>query len=85
MKFKAKLRRIGNSLGVLIPRDVITDRQLGEVITLEVITKQGDVITERQESIYKKPEKGKDVYTGENNMEWCQKHKGSRKGTCGCS
>ena len=64
MKFKAKLRRIGNSLGVLIPRDVITDRQ---------------------ESIYKKPEKGKDVYTGENNMEWCQKHKGSRKGTCGCS
>jgi len=36
MIFKAKLRKIGNSLGVLIPRDVIT-KEVGDVITLEVL------------------------------------------------
>ena len=39
MTFKAKLRKIGNSIGVLIPRQVITDYEIGEDIELEVITK----------------------------------------------
>ena len=38
MTFKAKLRKIGNSTGVLIPKQVITDYQLGDDIVLEVIT-----------------------------------------------
>lgn len=38
MKFKAKLRKIGNSQGVYIPKNVITSFKIGEVIELEVIT-----------------------------------------------
>jgi len=38
-QFKAKLRKIGNSQGVLIPYKVITDYKEGDEITLEVITK----------------------------------------------
>jgi len=41
MKIRTKLRKIGNSYGVLIPKDVITNYQLGEEIELDVITKQG--------------------------------------------
>ena len=44
--FKAKLRRIGNSQGVYIPSNVITEYEIGEEITLEVITnKPKEVIT----------------------------------------
>jgi len=43
MTFKSKLRRIGNSVGVIIPRDVITLYRLGDEIELEVITKQGEL------------------------------------------
>ena len=45
MKFKAKIRRIGNSLGVLIPFKVITSYKEGDEIELDVITKGNDVIT----------------------------------------
>ena len=38
MTFKAKLRKIGNSTGVLIPKQIITDYKLGDEIVLEVIT-----------------------------------------------
>jgi antitoxin component of MazEF toxin-antitoxin module len=41
-QFKAKLRRIGNSLGVIIPKDVIT-LKAGDVITLGIV--DDDVIT----------------------------------------
>lgn len=45
MAFKAKLRKIGNSLGVLIPKDVITGQGVGDEIELNVIT-EGKVITD---------------------------------------
>lgn len=38
MKIKAKLRKIGNSVGVLLPREVITGIKLGEEVELDVIT-----------------------------------------------
>jgi antitoxin component of MazEF toxin-antitoxin module len=47
MKFKSKLRKIGNSLGIIIPKDVITyieDKNevniitAGDYVCLEVIT-----------------------------------------------
>ena len=44
MTFKAKLRRIGNSYGVITPKAVITDYKLGDVITIEI--KEKEVITE---------------------------------------
>lgn len=48
MPFKAKLRKIGNSVGVILPRDVITCYNVGDEIELNVITKDSstaDVIT----------------------------------------
>jgi antitoxin component of MazEF toxin-antitoxin module len=41
---KAKLRKIGNSIGVIFPKDVIIGFKVGDVITLNVIT-DDDVIT----------------------------------------
>ncbi len=45
MKLKAKLRRIGNSMGIILPANVITGYIKGDEITLDVITKDTDVIT----------------------------------------
>lgn len=64
MRIKAKLRRIGNSTGVILPKEVITGRLLGEVIELDVITepkKEADVITGSEQKVitqfeHKKPE-----------------------------
>lgn len=49
MPFKAKLRKIGNSVGVILPKDVITCYNVGDEIELNVITttpEGHDVITE---------------------------------------
>jgi len=40
MIFKAKLRKIGNSIGVLLPKNEISGYNIGDFIDLEVITKQ---------------------------------------------
>ena len=74
MTFKAKLRRIGNSQGVYIPTKVITGYEMGDFITLEVITPQG-VISDRQGRVITDvPDK---VITPEKsfNMEMCTKHR----------
>lgn len=42
--FKAKLRRIGNSQGVYIPKKVITGYNMGDVITLSLLLELGDII-----------------------------------------
>ena len=82
-RFKAKLRKIGNSQGIYIPLKVITNYSLGEEIEVEVITKENkkkenvpNVITSKQEVITSKPKRNKKI-------EWCRKH-GSWKITCGC-
>ena len=49
--FKAKLRKIGNSFGVIIPLEVITSIKAGDVITLDVITLEEDVITRKHNVI----------------------------------
>jgi antitoxin component of MazEF toxin-antitoxin module len=71
MKFQIKLRRIGNSIGVYIPKDVITNYKIGDVITLYT----EDVITNIKEV---------PIPTKIFNSEMCTKHTGSMKGTCGC-
>ena len=45
MNIKAKLRRIGNSMGVILPANVITGYNKGDEITLDVITKDAEVTT----------------------------------------
>ena len=42
MQFKTKLRKIGNSWGVIVPKNVITSNKLGDEITLNVITLGGN-------------------------------------------
>ena len=87
MRFKAKLRRIGNSQGIYIPLKVITGYSLGEEIELEVIT-QGEetkgeaskVITQEKKVITPK----KVIASNSSRYELCPKHPGSMKVTCGC-
>ena len=45
MIIKAKLRRIGNSMGVILPAHVITGLEKGDSIEIDVITNSADVIT----------------------------------------
>ena len=52
-QFKAKLRKIGNSLGIIIPRNVITNYKEGDDIELNVITKED----KEQKVITSKPDK----------------------------
>ncbi len=79
-RFKAKLRRIGNSFGVLIPMKVITGHSSGDVITLDVITKEEGTEEEGAKVITPNiPKKSlSDRYV------MCPKHPGSMKITCGC-
>lgn len=67
MKFKVKLRKIGNSQGVYIPKNVITNYKIGDEIALEIIDvitlspksqdKPQKVITNKQKVITSKPHK----------------------------
>jgi len=88
MKFKAKLRKIGNSQGIYIPLKVITGYNLGEDIELEVITKGyiefngTKVITEKAPKVIT-PDK-KVITRDLSRYEMCPKHPGSMKITCGC-
>ncbi len=88
MKFKAKLRRIGNSRGVIIPLEVITGYKLGEEIEIEVITgKQElllkDVITNKDISDVITKEKAPVITKKIFNFKRCEKHN-AYKGNCGC-
>ena len=59
MTFKAKLRVIGNSVGIYIPRSVITAYQIGDMIELQVITRDRDSEVE----VITKPLKDKKPFT----------------------
>jgi len=81
MKFKAKLRKIGNSLGIIIPKNVITSYKQGDEIELNVITsghKEDNVITPK-EDITPSPLPDRVRF----NTQWCNKHN-TYKGTCQC-
>ena len=47
---RIKLRKIGNSLGVILPKNVITSYKEGDIIQLEVITLENKVITSPKEA-----------------------------------
>ena len=71
---KLKLRIIGNSQGVYIPKEYLGNYKVGDMIEInlpDVITavkEETDVITPKREHF---------------NTKWCDKH-GSYKGTCQC-
>lgn len=63
---KLKLRKIGNSLGVLIPREAILSYNAGDEIEVEVITKEAKLDNLRHlmaQSYNKAEEKPADVIT----------------------
>lgn len=78
---KYKLRKIGNSLGVLIPKEHLKGYNEGDYIELEVITKGG----ETQQKVITEPVKEQKVITQTKsfNTQWCSKHD-AMKGSCGC-
>jgi len=90
MKIKAKLRKIGNSQGIYIPKEVITCYNIGDVIEVEVITlapkkvitsvkKDSNVITSGyKDTIHTTP-----YIKPKFNTKWCDKHN-TYKGTCQC-
>ena len=57
-----KLRRIGNSLGVILPAHVITGKQAGDTISIDVIT---NVITKAVDVITSETKPAPKPYTGE--------------------
>jgi len=82
MTFKAKLRRIGNSLGIYIPRNVITSNRVGDIIEVNVITSASNVITSTDNVITQNRAKQKAIKR-KFNTQWCDKHS-TFKGSCGC-
>lgn len=91
MYMRLKLRKIGNSFGVILPKDVITSEVKDGFIELNVITNVITFPTVAENVITKPvptPEKTKkelDVITQVKfNFEKCKKHHGTYKGTCGC-
>jgi len=58
MKVKVKIRKVGNSLGVLLPREVISGYNEGDELEIEVITKEVEkqqVITNLGSNVITKP------------------------------
>ena len=72
MIFKAKIRRIGNSKGIILPLNVITGYNIGDEIELDVIT---NVITNKKNEEIKEETNNK--------LIWCKKHNAWNI-TCGC-
>lgn len=76
---KLKLRKIGNSLGVILPANVITGYKENDVITLNVITEE--VITEKDENVITSPKIQERAfikmdYKGKHKpFDFCPKHK----------
>ena len=65
---RLKLRRIGNSLGVLFPKDVITGKGAGDEVEVNVITDYvitGNVITEKEVDVITEKKEHECVECGE--------------------
>lgn len=81
MTFKAKLRKIGNSIGVIIPKNVITSYKVGDEVALNVITSGG--IEEEKELNVITSSKRKPITSYTRAYIWCNKHDTSTI-TCKC-
>ena len=78
MKIRVKLRKVGDSFGVLIPRKLIKHYNIGDFIDLDIIIKGENIIIKEEErvekpiNVYTKP---KDIIIKERPIWYCQKHK----------
>jgi antitoxin component of MazEF toxin-antitoxin module len=82
---KLKIIRIGNSQGVYIPKEVITQlgKKVGEMVDI-VITGYNEGQGTLPQVITELIEEKNNIKEVKFNTEWCPKHEGVRKGTCGC-
>jgi len=86
---KLKLRKIGNSQGVYLPKSMVGNYKIGDLIDLEVITEviTGEIITpvitekgEIKDALSNIVTPHKNINAG----QWCKTHD-TYKGTCGCN
>jgi len=82
--------KLGNSKGIYIPKDVYTNLVENEEYEWEVYTKDvytGEDVYTKEKVITMERDESVPVITEQKrifNTDMCSKHKGSRKGTCGC-
>ena len=85
MKITAKLRKIGNSYGILLPKNVITledlERGYIDIVITSGTVEQENVITSAPKVITSKP--NVITHKSSNAFEFCLKHKGYKR-SCGC-
>lgn len=85
MKFEAKVFKLGHSRAVYIPKEF----EIGKVYTFSYEEKGTpeqtgkEVYTEPPQKVYTEQEKQTSVYTS-SRFDFCKKHRGSLKTTCGC-
>jgi len=78
MKLKVKLRRVGDSLGILIPRKLIKHYNVGDFIDVDIIINGEDIIIKDEVAT-----KEADIIMSDNTRWWCHKHK-QWNTDCGC-
>ena len=91
-KFKAKLKKQGNSYCIYVPKSVRTELDLNAEYEWFVRTETDSVYTEGSRGMAgdmvdieePNPEEPKKISPEFFNTAMCPKHSGSRKGTCGC-
>lgn len=70
MNFRSKLRKIGNSFGVIIPKKVITSYKEGDEIELKVITNGDNEVESAQKVITSGENKQSKVITSDIKKKW---------------
>jgi len=99
MSFKAKLRKLGNSIGIIVPKKEASKFEIDDILEFEILSVPFESKEHRKEyfaSLEAKKEPKEEVVrvveekvvekesNDSTRMEMCTKHPGSRKFTCGC-
>ena len=93
MIFQAKLRKIGTSLGIIIPRprDIIRHYNAGDFVAIS-LEEKNIISSDAPVVLHLSEEQMKPTYSLEtvedkvkaSQLAFCKKHVGSLKITCGC-
>lgn len=83
-----KLRKVGNSLGVLLPREVVVGLKAGDEIDISVRGQEQRTTETPTKSLFKSNDGLSPLQRAlqgdvKPRMEWCDKHRGW-KTNCGC-
>ena len=91
MRFQGKVFKLGHSVAVYIPKEVYTILKIGEKYDFEVYTGEIEKSTPLEEKVaelentYDESKEGaKEERVQSSQLDFCKKHPGSLKITCGC-